>query len=111
LLPYGLLAACRLDTCESSESTVIRWLPTIAAEPTCTGEQAASTAHAPRPAAPSAATRRPLVLNRALRDTDDPLGFHDNLMILRVGQYRTDNLRAPGQQFRVAQGLTAEAAA
>src|SRR5882762_168387 len=70
-LPYGLAAVCQLDTWVSSEDTVIRWLPTIAAAPACTGEQAASTAHAPRPAAPSAATRRRRFENRALRDTDD----------------------------------------
>src|SRR6202035_1634052 len=69
---YGLMAVCRLDTWVSSEDTVIRWLPTIAAAPSCTGEQAASTAHAPRPAAPSAATRRRRLVKRALRDTDDP---------------------------------------
>src|SRR6204780_2894221 len=61
-LAYGFAAACRLATWESSEDRVIRWLPTIAAAPTCTGEQAASTAHAPRPTAPAAATRRPLFL-------------------------------------------------
>src|ERR1700722_10932156 len=68
---YGLGAVCPLDTWVSSEDAVIRWWPTIAAAPTCTGEQAASTAHAPRPAAPSAATRRRRLENRALRDTDD----------------------------------------
>src|ERR1700719_3692158 len=64
VLAYGLAAVCQLDTWVSSEDTVIRWLPTIAAEPTCTGEQAASTAHAPRPAAPSAATRRRRLVKR-----------------------------------------------
>src|SRR6185312_13570107 len=75
LLPYGLAAVFRLDTWVSSEDTVIRWSPTIAADPTCTGEQAASTAHAPRPAAPSTPTRRRRLVNRALRDTDDPFHF------------------------------------
>src|SRR6185437_4870564 len=70
-LPYGLAAVCQLDTWVSSEDTVIRWLPTIAADPACTGEQAASTAHALRPTAPSAATRRPF-LAKVKRDTDDP---------------------------------------
>src|SRR5690242_10643346 len=72
VLAYGLAAVFRLDTWVPSEDTVIRWSPTIAADPTCTGEQAASTAHAPRPAAPSTATRRRRLVNRALRDTDDP---------------------------------------
>src|SRR5689334_14934789 len=72
VLAYGLAAVFRLETWVSSEDTVIRWSPTIAADPTCTGEQAASTAQAPRPAAPSTATRRRRFLNRALRDTDDP---------------------------------------
>src|SRR5579862_6844920 len=70
--PYGFAAACRFDTWVSSEDTVIRWSPTVAAAPACTGEQAASSAHRPRPA-PRTATRRPLLANRPLRDTDIPL--------------------------------------
>ena len=56
-LPYGLDAACRFETCWSSDELVIRWLPTIAADPACTGEHAAISAQAPRPAAPSASPR------------------------------------------------------
>ncbi len=54
---YGLAAACRFETWVSSDETVIRWSPTIAAAPILTGEHAASTAHAPRPMAPRAARR------------------------------------------------------
>src|ERR1700733_10038716 len=45
-LPNGLEAACRFETCWSSDELVMRWLPTIAAEPACTGEHAEISAQA-----------------------------------------------------------------
>src|ERR1700722_4382648 len=76
-LPNGLAAACRLKTCWSSDELVMRWLPTIAADPACTGEHAAMSAQAPRPAAPSASPRLVLLAgtarpNTALPNTGDP---------------------------------------
>src|SRR5271165_2032740 len=102
-LPYGFAAVCRFWTWVSSEETVIRWSPTIAAAPALTGEHAASTAHAPTPAAPRTARRRVLLPN-----TGDP---SRKSRILRVGEYRTDDLRAPRQQLDVTQRLTAEGSA
>ena len=86
--PYGAAAVLKSATWVSSEETVIRWSPTTAAEPTLTGEHAASTAHAPRPTAPRAASR---VL---LPNTGDP-SSGTKQPELRLGEYRTNNLRAP----------------
>jgi hypothetical protein len=59
-----------LETWVSSDAVVIRWLPTIAAEPNFTGvvEHAASSKQAPRPTVPRAATRRP----RLVPNTGNP---------------------------------------
>ena len=116
-----LPAAWRLETWVSSDDTVIRWLPTIAAAPAYTGEHAAIAAQAPRPAAPSA-TARPILLagavlpdtvppNTALPNTGIPFQHINDSRNLRLGQYRTDDLRAPREQFGVAQRFPAEAAA
>src|SRR5580692_9634796 len=71
-LPSGLEACCRFETCWSSDELVIRWLPTIAAEPACTGEHAEMSAQAPRPAAPSASTRLVFLAATALPITALP---------------------------------------
>ena len=74
---YDLIAPCRFETCWSSDELVIRWLPTIAADPACTGEHAAISMQAPRPAAPSASPRLVFLAgtarpNTALPNTDGP---------------------------------------
>src|SRR5215469_18097125 len=111
--PYGLAAACRFATWVSSEEVVIRSLPTIAAAPIFTGEQAASTTHAPRQTAPKAASLVPDFLlalifpvgtdqpASRLPDTGNPFlsgtSKSRERANLRVGEYRTDDLRAPRQ--------------
>src|SRR5215469_2051183 len=100
-LEYGLDAAFRFETWVSSEATVIRWSPTTAAVPILTEEHEASTTHALAAATPQAAAR---VLLPGLPNTGDPFPGR----VLRLGEYRTDDLRAPRQEFGVTQRLPAE---
>src|ERR1700728_678753 len=71
-LPSGWEPAWRFETCWSSDELVIRWLPTIAADPACTGEHAAISMQAPRPAAPRASPRLVFLAATALPITALP---------------------------------------
>src|SRR5580704_4336495 len=76
----------------------IRWLPTIAAAPILSGVTAQPVTASPAPITTADA-------HRSLRSTADVPSLHSRG---QVGQYRPDDVAAPGEQFSIPYRLTAD---
>src|SRR5689334_5645458 len=92
----------RLVTSLSRVATVIRWSPTIAAAPILTGPHPVTTSPAPSTRADTLMSLR----STAMSFLTSPLSRRHGR---QVGQHRTDDLTAPGQQLSIPQRLPADA--